>query len=161
MNKEKEYKLFSKVFFLKKFMGEEINIRVKKITDFNKKKKILCRNSYESDLFHKLAREEGVSHRSIIDYTQIHINQGQLYFRDTNYDIDDKEYECILSAIPHTFVELNSGYENLIIGCKEMIPENRKIIIQDGFAKNWYINREKSKLKLKHENNVKKYNMGY
>jgi len=121
--------------------------------------KILCRNSYERKLVHQLAEERNRSHRSIIDYTQMHINQSKLLCIVENRgccgsDHDCGQYECVISGTPYSFVEIGGGFDKTIIGKKEMIPLPIKINVM-GDYKTYKIDTEKYKFKIQHQRNVK------
>jgi hypothetical protein len=84
----------------------------------NGKTKILTRNSFERRVAHTYAKYKGVSHRSIIDYTQYHqnVNSEKIYYHSDRYEVS-------LTYTPYSFVELGAGYEKKIIGDPRDQPE--------------------------------------
>jgi hypothetical protein len=91
-----------------------------------RKVKILCRNSYERKCDHEYAEKKNLSHRSIIDYTQYHINQKVETFSGA-WDFTCEEYTIKLSATPYSFVEINNGVQKEIIGNQDMLPKDKVI----------------------------------
>ena len=91
-----------------------------------RKIKILCRNAYERKCTHDYAEKKNLSHRSIIDYTQYHINQSVETFSGA-WDFTCEEYKIKLSATPYSFVEINNGNQKEIIGNQDMLPKDKVI----------------------------------
>ena len=79
-----------------------------------KRGRIVCRSSYDRRKYHQYAESKGLSHRSIIDYTKIIINER---IEETSYNT----YMHIVSGIPSSMVEINNGYEKEIIGDPDSI----------------------------------------
>lgn len=82
-----------------------------------KPKKILCNNSYERRIVHQLAATHNIPHRSIIDYTRIHIRITPRY---RCYDDVDEHTE--IYATPQSYVEIGVCTEKVIIGHPDMLP---------------------------------------
>ncbi|CAH6419742.1 Hypothetical protein HVR_LOCUS819 [uncultured virus] len=103
-------------------MNERITGIADRAANSGKVVKILCRNSYERRLAHQCAAEKGISHRSIIDYTQIHVNQKVTKTSESGCCTDCDGFEVTISGTPYSFVELNNGLEPTTIGNKQQIP---------------------------------------
>jgi phosphoenolpyruvate synthase/pyruvate phosphate dikinase len=89
----------------------------------NKKTKILCRNSYERKIAHTYANAKGISHKTILDYSQIHINQTIQKTKESYCCSDCDGYEIKVTATPYSFVQVNNGYVTELIGTLSMIPK--------------------------------------
>lgn len=124
-----------------KFKCIDNSIKNKRIT------KIPCRNSYERRIIHDYADSKNLSHRSIIDYTRIHINQKHIekISDGTYYDTNANDrFEMKISMTPYSFVEINNGYEKEIIGT-DIIP-NQMIYNYYG-DDSWYLSKYKKEFK--------------
>ena len=114
----------------------------------NKPKRILCRNSYERRYAHNLAEASGLTHRSVIDYSEFHINRK---LRDSNCCQGNVTGE--ISCTPFSYVEIGNGSEKKVIGDASMLPRTQgsrcfnihyfDSIIADMKRKKWDMAREK------------------
>lgn len=112
-----------------------------------RKLKILCRNSYERKCAHDYAEQLGLEHRSIIDYTQYHINQDVQTFSGT-WDFSCEEYMIKLSATPYSFVEINNGNQKEIIGSHDMLPKDKIIQGYGEFSYSWHMDKAVAEFKV-------------
>ena len=105
-----------------------INDIIDKASTTHNKTKILCRNSYERRMAHEYAEQKGLCHRSIIDYTQMHINQDVEVRSYSGCCRDCDRYTIKISGTPYSYVQINNGYDKEIIGNAGMIPEPLEIL---------------------------------
>lgn len=116
------------------------------------KVKILCRNSYERRQAHEYAEQKGLSHRSIIDYTQMHVNQDVVKTRDSGCCRYCDSFKVTISGTPYSFVEVNNGYTKEEIGNKSMLPPTE---VENTYGNTvWTIQRKKDHFKELHKNNL-------
>lgn len=88
-----------------------------------RKVKIPCRNSYERKQVYEYAEKKGLKCRSIIDYTQIHVNQNIELDYDSRCCHNCDRFKLIISGTPYSFIEINSETnEKQIIGIPESLP---------------------------------------
>lgn len=87
--------------------------------------KMRCRNSYERKLLHCAAENSGLSHRSILDYTELHTNYPKVYVvRDSGCCRECDTKEILETWTPFSWVEVNNGSERKVVGTEEKL-ENR------------------------------------
>lgn len=73
----------------------------------------VARSSYERQQLHNIAHEKIISHRSVIDYRQHHVNRGT---SELPHSIRPFEISSI------SYVEFGKGYDNLVIGNEQLLP---------------------------------------
>ncbi|ALH06747.1 putative mannosyltransferase OCH1-like protein [Port-miou virus] len=105
---------------------EEIPAFIEKAQRTGKVMKKRCRNSYERRVLHQAAFIAGLSHRSIIDHTELYKNHPEVWtVSDSHCCPDCDEKEIHMTWTPHSWVEVNNGYEKQVIGTEE---EHKQII---------------------------------
>ncbi|SNW62293.1 F-box domain-containing protein with RH3 domain [Orpheovirus IHUMI-LCC2] len=116
-----------------------------------KSKKIQCKNSYQRRLVHRIAEHLGMEHRSILDYTQIHICHRNQKHYDSGCCPDCDGYVCDLTPQPLSYVEIGSGMEKIVIGNPNTLPDIRygSCLLLYGYK------REILSIKMEHERKVK------
>lgn len=88
-----------------------------------RKIKIPCRNSYDRKQVYEYANEKGVKCRSIIEYTQIYVNQKIIDIYDSKCCFECDGITVEFYGTPYSFVEINSkSDEKEIIGNPESLP---------------------------------------
>lgn len=105
---------------------DEIPAFIEKAQTTGKVMKKRCRNSYERRLLHQAAFMAGLSHRSIIDYTEFYENHPDIITVSDSVccrDCDRKEIHKTWT--PHSWVEVNNGHEKKVIGTE---TERKQVI---------------------------------
>ena len=97
---------------------EHIREQVESYKD--KPKLIMCRNSYERQYAHNLAQARGLTHRSVIDYRNFHINR-----KLNDSDCCQGNYTGEISCTPMSYVEIGNGSEKKVIGDVSMLPRTQ------------------------------------
>jgi hypothetical protein len=93
---------------------------------------------------HNLAEANYLSHRKVINYREIYINQDIGKLRQGEcYD----GYVVTLSVL---YVEFGMGYDKIIIGSESWIPQPQKFTVFDTGA----IKQKKNEMKKQHKNMV-------
>lgn len=87
---------------------EQTFLKIDKVAISGQKIKISCRNSYDRKQIYEYASKKGLRYRSIIDYTQMYVNQNMKRKTDSQCCRDCDEFEVIFSGTPHSFIEINS-----------------------------------------------------
>uniref|UniRef100_A0A6G6ABS9 R3h domain-containing protein n=1 Tax=Borely moumouvirus TaxID=2712067 RepID=A0A6G6ABS9_9VIRU len=124
--------------------------------------KIKCRNSFERKFIHDFAEKNGISHRSIIDYTNFHKNMVEMCCQKNRYDKDKTcniSYiymgyprtccsitKCVVYHTPYSFVELGNGYEKEIIGSIDSLPEDKIFFLSENIGYTYLSKYLKGKL---------------
>lgn len=119
-----------------------------------KKRKIICINSYERKIAHKYAESKGLTHRSIIDYTQMRMycSINRVFDGGCCEDCDSKV--VTIYGKPYSFVEINNGSQKKYIGNETMIPSP---VIFTFFSGKSQITENKIAFKKIHMNNIINY----
>ena len=115
-------------------------------------RKFLCRNSYQRRLVHNIAQEHNLMSRSIIDYTQFHVNESITVVRDSHCCPECDTKELTISATPYSFVEIGKGNDKIIIGRENMLPESQSEIFWS--MNNWKIRAMKRAFKNRTTTNI-------
>nr|WRK65552.1 R3H domain containing protein [Marseillevirus futianmevirus] len=98
---------------------EEVPQFISKASFSGKTMRKSCRNSYERKLVHEAAQREGLEHRTIVDNTNLYKNRSDVVVvSDSGCCPDCDRKEIHLSWTPHSWVEVNNGYEREEIGTK-------------------------------------------
>lgn len=84
--------------------------------------RIQCINSYERRWWHCWAISYKLSHRSIIDYSQIRVTCQFQKIRDSGCCKDYDGIRVILTPNPYSYVEMNNGNDKLILGEEILKP---------------------------------------
>lgn len=128
---------------------------IRKAAVTGRKIKLVCRNSYERQIYHKEAEKLGITHRSIIDYTQMNINRDLKKIEMSGCCSDCDEYQVAITGTPFSLVEINNGNDKKIVGNSKMIPP--PIIYECYGTMIIYIDKHKHEFRSSHEQNVKAY----
>jgi len=116
------------------------------VKDKGGKGKIQCRNSHERQTIHTLAEESGLSHRSVINYREIHINETMGKIRNSDCCRDCDGYLVTLSATPMSYVEIGNGCDKITIGLESWVPGTQTFQMFSTYD----IKREKDNMKRQH-----------
>jgi hypothetical protein len=110
-------------------------MKVETITRLNKivngvesKGKFECMNGFERKQIHEFAQQHNLPHRTVIDYTRIHIFQSKITSslpsgKRSKADKDTPEiFQLTLTPKPYSYVEIGHDDIPIIIGSKSILP---------------------------------------
>lgn len=117
---------------------------------------IRCFSSYHRKCVHDYAENCGLSHRSIIDYTNFHVTQN---IQRSGTHCTDEYCDCcinleiMLSCKPFSYVEIGCGYQDEIVGNKYATPQ-KLIVTKNGWrGLKTFIKKERKKYAARVNNN--------
>ncbi|AMQ10664.1 putative mannosyltransferase OCH1-like protein [Brazilian marseillevirus] len=111
---------------------------LERATSSRKPMKMRCRNSYERKLLHQAAEKAGLSHRSILDYTELHTNYPKAYVVHSSGCCPRCDTKEILETwTPFSWVEVNNGNERKITGMEKKMERITRSVYQ--LPKNIYL----------------------
>ncbi|ALX27459.1 putative mannosyltransferase OCH1-like protein [Golden Marseillevirus] len=117
---------------------KEMPLFLERAARTGKPMKMRCRNSYERKLLHEAAENLGLSHRSILDYTEMHKNYPRAYVvADSGCCPECDTKEILETWTPYSWVEVNNGNERNVAGTEKKVEQTTRNVYR--LPKNIYL----------------------